>query len=125
MTARSRLVLDASAALHAALGLALSSPIFDRIQESVIVLAPGLYCAEVANGLYKYVKAGMMTEEQALDLHDRSIHLVDQLIDEMELAREALAASIRFGHPVYDAFYAVLALIERTVTFWHPSYRGG
>lgn len=109
MTARPRLVLDASAALHAAMGLEHASRIFDRIEESTIVLAPALYCAEVANGLYKYVKADMLTEVQALDLHDRAINLVDQLVGETELAREALAASIRYGHPVYDGFYGVLA----------------
>jgi predicted nucleic acid-binding protein len=109
VTARPRLVLDASAALHAAMGLGQANRIFDLIEESAIVLAPALYCAEVANGLYKYVKADLMTEVQALDLHDRAVNLVDQLIGETELAREALAASIRFGHPVYDGFYAVLA----------------
>lgn len=109
MSARPRLVLDASAGLHAALGLPLADEIFDRIAESTIVLAPGIYSAEVANGLYKYVKAGTFSEDRALELYDFALGLVDQLVAEPELAREALSAAVRHGHPVYDGLYGILA----------------
>ncbi len=35
--------------------------------------------------------------------------LVDQLVGEQELAREAMTVAIRHGHPVYDGLYGVLA----------------
>lgn len=91
------------------MGHAAAGAILDRIDETTIVLAPAIYTAEVANGLYKYVKAGTLTEEQALELYDFATGLVDQLVGEQELAREAMAAAIRHTHPVYDGLYGVLA----------------
>lgn len=109
MNARPRLVLDASAGLHAAMGHAAAGAILDQVEASTIVLAPSIYCAEVANGLYKYVKAGTLTEEQALGIYDFAFGFVDHLVGEQELAREAISAAVRHSHPVYDGLYGVLA----------------
>jgi predicted nucleic acid-binding protein len=103
------LVLDASAGLHAVMGLEYAGSILDRIEESTIVMAPAIYSAEVANGLYRYFKAGELTESRALELYDIAVDLVDHLVGEQEFAREALATSSRYSHPVYDSLYAVLA----------------
>lgn len=91
------------------MGQGAAGAILEQIEGSTLVLAPALYSAEVASGLYKYVKAGSLSEEEALELYDIAMGLVDQLVGEQELAREAMAASIRHSHPVYDGLYGVLA----------------
>jgi len=59
----------------------------------------------VANALWKYVKAGNLDAETALERLDESINLIDAFAPDWELTTEAA----RFKHPVYDLLYAVLA----------------
>jgi len=74
-----------------------------------VVLAPDLFTAEVANSLWKYVKAGSLSQEKAIELLGRALALVEVLVPSPELAVEALATAAKAGHPVYDLLYAVLA----------------
>jgi len=73
------------------------------------VIAPALFHAEVANGLWKYVRAGRMDRPAALDHYSLAIDLVDAFEPDSQLTTEALAEATRYGHPVYDLLYAVLA----------------
>ena len=75
----------------------------------MVVLAPDLFAAEAANALWKYVKAGDLSQERAVELLRRALDLVDILVPSSELAVEALATAAQAGHPVYDFLYAVLA----------------
>lgn len=49
----SRIVLDASAALRLVLGLPEASELATQLEHTSVVIVPGLYCSEVANGLWK------------------------------------------------------------------------
>lgn len=104
-----RLVVDASAAVRLVLGLEDAAAIADHLAAADEVVAPQLFGAEVANALWKYVKAGQIQEAQALACLEEALALATTHVEDAAIAPEALALAVRYGHPVYDALYAVLA----------------
>ena len=106
----SELVLDASAAIRLTLGHPeVTAGVFESLEAADCVLAPRLFFAEVGNSLWKYVRAGGLSEAEALDRLREAKSMVSSTVDDAELIEEALSTAVRFGHPVYDALYAVLA----------------
>ena len=59
--------------------------------------------------MWKYVKAGSLEAETALERYEKAIDLIDDFTPDRELATEALTEAVRYRHPVYDLLYAVLA----------------
>jgi predicted nucleic acid-binding protein len=107
---RSRIVLDASAALHLVLDGKSSDAIAERLDEAPLVTAPDLFASEVANGLWRYVEHGDITAEEATDRLAMALALAGQpLVPGTVVAHEALVAAATYHHPVYDMMYAVLA----------------
>ena len=104
-----RAILDASAAVHLVLNQACAPQLAAKLEEVVVVTAPDLFCSEVANALWKYVKAGELSPDLAVPRLEEGLALVDSLIPERLLAPEALVAAIRHQHSAYDMMYAVLA----------------
>lgn len=80
-----------------------------RLEPATHVLAPGLFHAEVANALWKYVRADQLRCDAALERLGEAADLVDDFIPDAEMAAEALAAAHQYGHPVYDLLYAITA----------------
>ncbi len=64
---------------------------------------------ELANALSKYARSGQISTDGAIAMHEKGLGLIDRFIPTDELAREAIAESIRLKHPAYDMFYFVLA----------------
>jgi predicted nucleic acid-binding protein len=106
---RPRLVLDASAAVHLVLAGPHAPVLLDQLEDAVLILVPDLFPTETANALWKYVKAGDLSAEKAIELLRRALALVDVLVPAPDLAVEALAMAAQAGHPVYDFLYVVLA----------------
>jgi predicted nucleic acid-binding protein len=104
-----RLVLDASAAVRMVMRAEGADGLLESVATATVVAAPSLYASEVANALWKYVKAGSLDAETALERHEESINLIDAFTPDWELTTEALTEAVRFKHPVYDLLYAVLA----------------
>lgn len=104
-----QLVLDASAALEAILCRQKADAVLDRIEDSDRVRAPELFAAEVANGLWKHVKAGDIEIDQAQTALRTALDLVDALVPVTDLIEEALATAATHTHPVCDALYLVTA----------------
>lgn len=104
-----RIVLDASAALHLVLRTERARQLADVLLDATLVLAPGLYATEVANGLWKYVRAGALDRMSAIEHREEAIGLVDSFATDADLGAESLAEAIRLQHPVYDLVYAILA----------------
>jgi predicted nucleic acid-binding protein len=104
-----RAVLDASAAVEVLLLGNRASPVLELLEECLVVLVPELFHSEVANALWKYVRAGDLSAEEAISLLETSFGLPDRVVPDRELAEEALAAAISTNHPVYDLLYASLA----------------
>jgi predicted nucleic acid-binding protein len=105
----SRVVLDASAGVEAVLAGPRAAKVLRLLEACPLVLVPGLYACEVANALWKYVRAGDLTREEALPLVEAALGLADRAVPDHELAPEALSSAAAAGHPVYDLVYAVLA----------------
>lgn len=103
------LVLDASAALHLVLRVDGYDALIGPLEEATQVVAPHLYLSETANALWKYVQRGHFEEQEALERFDEVRDLVVHPMEDGDLASEALSMAIKYGHPVYDAMYAVLA----------------
>ena len=105
----STVVLDASAALQVVLRLDGSRPLVDLLRSASTVVAPRLFAVETANALWKYVRAGHLTESEAIEALRAALSLVTHPIDDADMALEALSTAVRYQHPVYDAMYATLA----------------
>lgn len=104
------LVLDASAAVRLVLKVNGWQSIESELREATTVLVPTLFFAETANALWKYVRAG----DLSLDEAQRSFKVLCALVDrpvrsEESASREALREAVKHDHPVYDLVYATLA----------------
>ena len=102
-------VLDASAALEIVFNGAKSTIYRQTLEKADLVLAPVLFDSEVTNVLWKYIKMGIVDEDNAIKSMLLLFQLIDDFIPTVELAVEALHEATRLNHPVYDMYYFVLA----------------
>lgn len=102
-------VLDASAGIEIGLGRDNSQKYKNAFEEASNVITSDLYKAEVANVLWKYVKAKLLTKDVALQRLQYCLNLIDEYIDITENNQESLIESIRIDNSVYDALYLTLA----------------
>lgn len=107
-----KVVLDASAAIAAVVGRDSAPAILDVLARATVVVAPDLYAAEVTSGLWKYVTAGQLSPDDAMDRLDAALKLVDRLEPMPGLAPEVLREAAARRHSVYDLFYIVLSRRE-------------
>ncbi len=103
------LVLDASAGIEIVLEQAMASEFSREIEHSDGVISSELYRAEVANVIWKYVKAGLLEKSQAKQTLALAESLVDHFVPISENNEESLIESIRIGHSTYDILYFTLA----------------
>jgi len=106
------LVVDASVAVkwfieqdHSNEARALASP-------SCVLIAPELVLAEIANALWKYVRADKLSVEDAGLMLSRAPFAFSRLAPLSDLSGEALALAASIDHPVYDCCYIALARRE-------------
>lgn len=104
-----RVVLDASAAVRLIMRMEDALVLADRLDEASLVLVPGLFRTEVANALWKYVRAEQLSADNAVRRLDEALALPDAEVPDSELLTEALASACRTSHPVYDQLYVILA----------------
>jgi predicted nucleic acid-binding protein len=102
-------VLDASAAIEIVMRRDQSVVFIDRLMQADKVMAPSIYCAEVANVIRKYVLFEGLDREIADRLFSSALVLIDSFVPIPDLIDESFAESIRLDHPVYDMLYFVLA----------------
>lgn len=103
-------VLDASAAVRTAMDPESAFRTF--LETADVVIAPELIVAEVCSAFKKYVRARVVSRNEAEDLIERALTLVDTTQPLRELVPEVLALASRPDSSVYDLFY--LALAQRT-----------
>ncbi len=103
------LVLDASTALEAVLGRMHAPEVLDLLENATTVRAPDLFAAEVANALWKHVRAGDINIEEGQICLRTALQLVDSMVHSNDLVEEALVTAAAHDHPVYDALYLVTA----------------
>ena len=103
------LVLDASAGIEIVLEQARSVEFSREIEVSDGVISSELYRAEIANVIWKYVKAGFLEKEKATTTLILAENLVDYFVPISENNEETIMESIRIGHSPYDILYYTLA----------------
>jgi predicted nucleic acid-binding protein len=102
-------VLDVSAAIDVVLRKGSFAKFSDVIRTADVVVSPEIYISETANVAWKYHRRSGYTHEQAADLAETGILLVDRFIPVAGLWQEALYEALLSGHPVYDLLYLVSA----------------
>lgn len=105
------IVLDCSAAVEIARETDMGRDFAGLILQGETIIASDLFRAEVRNTMWKYVRAGMMPEEEARGTIEDALALVDEFVPLSENANEAFAEAVRQNHSVYDMFY--LTLVRR------------
>lgn len=80
--------------------------LLSRIANASTVLAPTLLRAEVGNGRWKYVRAGLLSAGDLPERHHEALSLIKLFVDDAPLFPEVLTLSARSDHPVCDALYA-------------------
>jgi predicted nucleic acid-binding protein len=107
-----KVVLDASAAVEVALDGKHAERLSELIAEASVRLAPEMLLPEVANALWKYHQFERLQEIACLRALAFAAGLVDSLVSNSSLAREALSMGIAAKTPIYDMFYLALAQRE-------------
>ena len=102
-------VLDASAGIEVVLNRSRSNEISSVLEVSRKVYSTDLYKAEVTNSLWKYLRAGQISKNDAADALRLALDLVDEFSDSADFANEVLNESVRMNHSTSDIFYLVLA----------------
>ena len=108
-----KLVLDASAAIAGVLGRHQMTPlILDALADASVVIAPDLFASEITSGMWKYVIAGQLSIDDAIERLDAALRLVDRYEPVSRLASEVLREASAHRHSVYDLSYVILARRE-------------
>ncbi len=107
-----RIVLDASAAVEVALDGKRAAQLDAVLAESEEVLAPELLLAELVNSIWKYHEFHQLELTTCVRALDFAVGLVDTLVSNKELYREAFLLSRTTRKPAYDMFYLALARRE-------------
>lgn len=102
------IVLDCSAAVEMARDTDMGKAFSGLMLQGERVIASEMFLAEVRNAMWKYVRAGMMSEVEARDTVEDALALVDEFVPLSENADEAFLEAVRQNHSVYDMFYVTL-----------------
>lgn len=106
------IVLDCSAAVAIVRETLEGNALRALMLENETTLTSEMFVAEVRNSFWKYVRAQLMTIEEAELYIEKAIGLVDEFVPLKENADEAFAEAVRQNHSVYDMFY--LTLVRRS-----------
>lgn len=104
-------VIDASIAIKLVI-TEVDSERADRL-DGRRLLAPDLLWSECANILWKTVRRGLVSANEAELACEALLRLPFEIADSATLLPEALRRSITLGHPAYDCIYLELAARER------------
>lgn len=102
-------VIDASAAVAIALNRPESARLTKFVQQADWLIAPDIYISEVTNTYWKYHQFEDLPIDHCEYLLEKTIDLVDDIIDSKSLYAEAFALSCQSGHAVYDVMYLISA----------------
>lgn len=102
-------VLDCNALVNMAAGTQEGQALQALLLEGELALAPTLAFAELTHVLEKHVRYGYLSSDEAHEMGESCLALIDRFVDDGELWQEALAESINLEHSSYYLFYLVLA----------------
>jgi predicted nucleic acid-binding protein len=102
-------ILDSSAGIEIVLSRPNSEKFMKVLSKAKKVVSSDLFKIEIANTLWKYVKAKFISKEKANEALRLAQELVDEFIDIANNNEEAMNESIRLHHSTYDLLYFTLA----------------
>jgi predicted nucleic acid-binding protein len=102
-------VVDASVVAALIVDLPWSAEAKDALAGEPRLSVPSIFLAEVANAIWRNVRAGVLRPAQAVAAL-RAAHGIVEVEPEDALTEDALDLAIKHDHPVYDCLYIVLAL---------------
>ena len=102
-------VVDASVVAALIVDLPWSADAKEALAREPRLSVPSIFLAEVANAIWRNVRAGVLEPAQAVAAL-RSARGIVEVEPEDALTEDALDMAIRYDHPVYDCLYVVLAL---------------
>ena len=102
-------VIDVSGAIEILLHKEKADKFCNVLHESTLVITPDLYVSELANTLWKYHTAKVLTKYECIQYIQDGISFVDKFIDSREIWQEAFSEGINNGHSIYDMLYLVTA----------------
>jgi predicted nucleic acid-binding protein len=83
------------------------------LSRSQPLIAPDFVLVESANVLWKKVRIGQLTREQAMQGLDFIREAYAELVPSSELVDRALNIALQLDHPVYDCLYLACAQMEQ------------
>jgi len=102
-------VLDASAAIK----MVHQPPSAEKLSEILInadwVITPDIFISEVTNVFWKYHQFEDLPMDISENLLNKTIRLIDDVIETGDLYQEAFSFSCQTNHPVYDSMYLICA----------------
>jgi predicted nucleic acid-binding protein len=113
MTAPAILVVDASIAVKWYVPEDGSRAAAELLDRGDVLVAPDLLAAELGNILWKKVRRGELTPDEATEMATAFVtHCPVRLRSSTLLLSAALEIAVRFDRTVYDALYVALAVAE-------------
>jgi len=103
------IVLDCNAAVHIINKTSQGDALQLLIEPDETIIAPDLFYAEAASTYVKYVRAGLMSKEEAIASLSGAARLVTEFVPLAELYSEAFHEAVQLNHSVYDLVYLTLA----------------
>ena len=102
-------VIDVNGAMEILLHKEKIDKFCEVLHKSTLVVAPDLYVSELANTLWKYYNAKILSKDECIQYIQDGINFVDKFIDSREIWHEAFSEGINNGHSIYDMLYMVTA----------------
>lgn len=102
-------VLDASAAIKFVIQQNFTNKFSGYIKNADWVIAPNIFISEVTNVFWKYHQFDDLPLDITESLMNKTMRLIDDVIETGDLYQEAFSLSCQSIHPVYDSMYLICA----------------
>ena len=102
-------VLDASAAIKIVFPQTSTKQFSQIITNADWVITPDIFISEVTNVFWKYHQFEDLPLDITEDILNKTVKLIDDVIEAGDLYQEAFSFSCQSKHPVYDSMYLICA----------------
>jgi predicted nucleic acid-binding protein len=102
-------VLDASAAIKIVYQQPSKEKLSQYITNADWVIVPDIFISEVTNVFWKYHQFEDLPLDISENLMNKTIRLIDDVIETGDLYQEAFSFSCQTHHPIYDSMYLICA----------------
>jgi len=108
-------VVDVCAVMQVLLHKEKASQFISALESADVVVAPDLYVSELANTLWKFHRAKILTESECTDYIESGLNLIDAFVDSKQLWHDAFRFGIKHNHSIYDMLYLALTHMNEVI----------